>query len=181
MSSVAERKRRRAGRPRKTDAPRYPSGQTKHRDRGALEADAMMTALAARIRQGHAKAIADARDPRIAYPLGRAWRNGIITETQHEAGRILHERYARQLRAIDAPSPNARIADLEAIRGLPTELPPYLLMTWRAEWREIFDALKETTPDIGQETMRVCVFDHEPQCAQLLRSGLKKIILTLKL
>lgn len=181
MSSKAERRARRAGRPRKADAPRYPSGQTKHRPIKERENEILSVAISARLRHGLAETFEAARDARLGYPLGLAWRNGLITETQHEAGRILAERYARQLRAIDAPAPTARIAQLDAIRGAPKELPPFLVQEWRGQWREVFEALKAAGAQPAQETARVSIFDHAPQSIDFLQAGLKNIIKALKL
>lgn len=122
MTSMAERLRKRrqaskAGRPRKEDVERYPSGKIKHAE---TEREAMSTAVEARKNHnGWTGKGADerAKNPRAGYLLGVLWLEGKISEEQLEAGDEFALAIARYYRLTGIPFPSARAQSLFTIKG----------------------------------------------------------------
>lgn len=117
MASMAEKLRARraaskAGRPKKQDAERYPSGQIK---KAWTEKEAKSVVIEARAR---IHVIADNGKEGIAgYTAGRMALDGKISAAHLEIGNEYAERYFRYLRSTGVPCPSARAQIFGRVRG----------------------------------------------------------------
>lgn len=122
MSSKAEKLRKRrasqgAGRPRKENLERYPSGKIKPAE---TEKETLSVAVAARKRiHGFSDSTPDktVADQRAGYTLGLMWIDGKISEEQLEAGNEYALAIARYHRLVGIPFPSARAQSLFSIKG----------------------------------------------------------------
>lgn len=122
MASHAEKLRRKraaqgAGRPRKQNVDRYPSGKIKPAE---TEKETQSVAIQARKRvNGWSDKAADtkAKDPRAGYLLGVLFLDGKITEDQLSAGDEYALAIARYHRLTGVPFPSARAQSLFSIKG----------------------------------------------------------------
>lgn len=114
MTSKASRLRikrtQRAGRPRKENAARFPSGQIKHEER---ERDIMAVAVEARKRI-HGL---DTNSIFAGYVGGRLFLDGRISECEREAGDRYAEMMVRYYRLVGIPAPSARAQSLFSVKG----------------------------------------------------------------
>lgn len=168
MSSVAERRRRKAGRPRAAGS-RKPCGRLRDPLEREQEAAILATVLERRVRLGQAATLEDARDPRSGYALGRLWRDGAISQGHHDAGRLLAERYARNLLAIDAPKRTPAISSYDTSSGERSPIRPEQAARWRQEWMEALTALTDCGMAGEQEVRAVAIDDKPAQDVVLLR------------
>lgn len=106
-----------AGRPRKENVERYPSGDIK---RYETQKEAMSVAIAARRNiDGWSDKVSDetVKSPYAGYTLGRMFLDGRITEEQRKAGDEYAEIHARYRRLVGLPAPSARAQSLFSIKG----------------------------------------------------------------
>lgn len=117
MASKAEKLRMKrrasnAGRPKKADAERYPSGQIKHT---WTEQEAKSVALDARQRVHNIGANENIQAG--GYTAGRMWIDGKINEDQLKAGNEYAENVMRYYRSVGLPPPSARAQVFGQVRG----------------------------------------------------------------
>lgn len=114
MSSKASKLRikrmQRAGRPRKENVERYPSGQIKHEER---ERDVKQVAMAARMNIHKL----DTNSVFAGYTLGRLFLDGRISEVEREAGDEYAAQMARYYGLVGIQFPSARAQDMFSING----------------------------------------------------------------
>ncbi|MBX5089363.1 hypothetical protein [Rhizobium lentis] len=106
-----------AGRPRKQNVERYPSGDVK---RSETQKEAMSVAIDARRRiDGWDEKTSDdiVKSQFAGYTLGRIFLDGRITEEQRKAGDEYAEIHARYRRLVGLPAPSARAQSLFSIKG----------------------------------------------------------------
>lgn len=106
-----------AGRPRKQNVERYPSGDIK---RSETQRETMSVAIDARRRvDGWSDKVSDetVKSPYAGYTLGRIFLDGRITEEQRKAGDEYAEIHARYRRLVGLPAPSARAQSLFSIKG----------------------------------------------------------------
>jgi len=106
-----------AGRPRKQNVERYPSGDIK---RSETQREVMSVAIDARRRvDGWGDKVSDetVKSPYAGYTLGRIFLDGRITEEQRKAGDEYAEIHARYRRLVGLPAPSARAQSLFSIKG----------------------------------------------------------------
>lgn len=106
-----------AGRPRKENVERYPSGDIK---RSETQREAMSVAIEARRRiDGWGDKVSDGtvKSQFAGYTLGRMFLDGRITEEQRKAGDEYAEIHARYRRLVGLPAPSARAQSLFSIKG----------------------------------------------------------------
>lgn len=106
-----------AGRPRKQNVERYPSGDIK---RSETQREAMSVAIEARRRiDGWGDKVSDdaVKSQYAGYTLGRMFLDGRITKEQLEAGDEYAEIHARYRRLVGLPAPSARAQSLFSIKG----------------------------------------------------------------
>lgn len=106
-----------AGRPRKQNVERYPSGDIK---RSETQREAMSVAIEARRRiDGWSEKVSDdaVKSQYAGYTLGRMFLDGKITEEQRKAGDEYAEIMARYYRMVGVPFPSARAQSLFGIKG----------------------------------------------------------------
>ncbi|QIG72985.1 hypothetical protein EVB98_063 [Rhizobium phage RHph_N3_2] len=111
------KRKNKAGRPRKENVERYPSGDVK---RSETQKQAMSTAIEARRRiDGWGDKVSDetVKSPFAGYTLGRMFLDGKITEEQRKAGDEYAEIMARYYRLVGVPFPSARAQTLFGIKG----------------------------------------------------------------
>jgi hypothetical protein len=114
---IKQRGNKGAGRPRKQNVERYPSGDIK---RGETQREAMSVAIEARRRiDGWSEKVTDdtVRGQLAGYVLGRMRLDGSITEEQLKAGDEYAEIMARYYRMVGIPFPSARAQSLFSIKG----------------------------------------------------------------
>lgn len=115
MSSKASKLRvkraSRAGRPRKDNVDRYPSGQIKHSE---TEKEAKAVAIEALKRVHGLDYDASGLS---GYTLGRMFKDGLVTKQQLESGNYYAEEMARYYMAVGVPFPSARAQDLFSAKG----------------------------------------------------------------
>ncbi|MDN2579010.1 hypothetical protein [Aquibium sp. ELW1220] len=131
------------GRKRKTGT-RYPCGKL---ERAETEREAMAVALDAR-RRHYGVSIKRARDQRLGSTLGRLAFTKLISNDQHEAGRVFGELYQRHhaVMGLPAPTPRSIAGRLieEGIMGLsPSEPTLDQIERLRRRFREAATALTE--------------------------------------
>lgn len=114
-----------AGRPRKPDVERYPSGKIKPFE---TEKDTMSVALIAR---GRIHGMND-DSPHAGYVLGRIYLDGKISKEQLDAGNEYAEIMARYYRTVGIPAPSPRAQSLFSIRGHDGEVSESLAARARA-------------------------------------------------
>lgn len=117
MASKAEKlrlKRRtaNAGRPRKEDAERYPSGQIKHT---WTEQEARSVVIEARARVHQIGANENMQES--GYTAGRMKIDGKISDEQLKAGNEYAEIVTRYYRSVGIPMPSARAQSFGQVRG----------------------------------------------------------------
>lgn len=114
MSSKASKLRikrmQRAGRPKKENVDRYPSGQIKHEER---ERDVKQVAMAARMNIHKL----DTNSVFAGYTLGRLFLDGRITECERIAGDEYASQMVRYYGLVGIPFPSARAQDMFSISG----------------------------------------------------------------
>lgn len=113
----AKRSIRSAGRPRKENVERYPSGKIKPSE---TEKETQAVAIQARKRiHGFSDSTPDktVADQRAGYTLGLMWIDGKISEEQLEAGNEYALAIARYHRLVGIPFPSARAQSLFSIKG----------------------------------------------------------------
>jgi len=106
-----------AGRPRKQNVERYPSGDIK---RSETQKEVMSVAIDARRRvDGWGDKVSDdtVKSQFAGYTLGRIFLDGRITEEQRKAGDEYAEIHARYRRLVGLPAPSARAQSLFSIKG----------------------------------------------------------------
>lgn len=106
-----------AGRPRKQNVERYPSGDIK---RSETQKEAMSVAIEARRRiDGWSDKVTDetVKSPFAGYTLGRMFLDGRITEDQRKAGDEYAEIISRYHRLTGIPFPSARAQSLFSVKG----------------------------------------------------------------
>lgn len=106
-----------AGRPRKQNVERYPSGDVK---RSETQREAMSVAIEARRRiDGWSDKVSDdaVKSQYAGYTLGRMFLDGRITKEQLEAGDEYAEIISRYHRLTGIPFPSARAQSLFSIKG----------------------------------------------------------------
>lgn len=106
-----------AGRPRKQNVERYPSGDIK---RSETQKEAMSVAIEARRRiDGWGDKVSDdaVKSQYAGYTLGRMFLDGRITKEQLEAGDEYADIIARYHRLTGIPFPSARAQSLFSIKG----------------------------------------------------------------
>lgn len=123
MASMAEKLRARraaskAGRPKKRDAERYPSGQIK---KAWTEKEAKSVVIEARARI-HGLSGTD-KIAEAGYTAGRMWIDGSITKEELDAGNEYCGVVNRYYRAIGAPFPSARAQSLGRVKGFDGDEP----------------------------------------------------------
>ncbi|MDV4166206.1 hypothetical protein R1538_34720 [Rhizobium leguminosarum] len=114
---IKQRGNKGAGRPRKQNVERYPSGDVK---RSETQREAMSVAIEARRRiDGWGTKVTDetVKSPFAGYTLGRIFLDGKITEEQRKAGDEYAEIHARYRRLVGLPAPSARAQSLFSIKG----------------------------------------------------------------
>jgi len=111
-----KRASRGAGRPRKENVERFPSGKIKPFE---TEKENMSVAIEARKRIHHMTAANDetAKSQHAGYTLGRIYLDGKISKEQLEAGDEYAEVMARYHRLVGIPFPSARAQSLFSIKG----------------------------------------------------------------
>lgn len=175
-----------AGRPRKQNVERYPSGDIK---RSETQREAMSVAIEARRRiDGWGEKVSDdiVKDQRAGYTLGRIFLDGKITEDQLKAGDEYGEIIARYHGATGIPFPSARAQSLFSIKGHEGEQSQ--TVTDRA--RKASNAMMEVTrvllscddgPQVRAVVHNLVVMDYEhlrgmgPQQILWLRRGLSAL------
>lgn len=100
----------RAGRPRKENALRYPSGQIRHEER---EKDVKQVAMAARMNIHKL----DTNSVFAGYTLGRLFLDGRITECERQAGDEYASQMVRYYGLTGIQFPSARAQDMFSISG----------------------------------------------------------------
>jgi hypothetical protein len=111
------RKNRKAGRPRKQNVERYPSGDIK---RSETQKEAMSVVIEARRRiDGWSDKVTDdtVKSPFAGYTLGRIFLDGRITEDQRKAGDEYAEIIGRYHQLTGIPFPSARAQSLFSVKG----------------------------------------------------------------
>ena len=111
------KRKNKAGRPRKENVERYPSGDIK---RSETQKEAMSVAIDARRRiDGWSDKVSDdtIKGPFAGYTLGRMFLDGKITEEQRKAGDEYADIMARYYRLVGVPFPSARAQTLFGIKG----------------------------------------------------------------
>lgn len=107
----------RAGRPRKENVERFPSGKIKPSET-EKETQSVVVAARKRMNQWEGKtADAKAKDPRAGYTLGVLFLDGKITEDQLAAGDEYALAIARYHRLTGVAFPSARAQSLFSIKG----------------------------------------------------------------
>jgi hypothetical protein len=172
-----------AGRPRKRNVERYPSGDIK---RSETQREAMSVAIEARRRiDGWGEKTPDdvVRGQLAGYTLGRIFLDGKITEDQRKAGDEYAEIMARYYRLVGYPFPSARAQSIFSVKGHDGEVTESI--TERA--RRASNAMMEVTgillgcedgPQVRGLVHNLAVMDYEhlrgmgPQQLLWLRRGL---------
>lgn len=116
-TKIKQRGNKGAGRPRKQNVERYPSGDVK---RGETQREVMSVAIEARRRiDGWGDKVADdtVKSPFAGYTLGRIFLDGRITEEQRKAGDEYAEIISRYHRLTGIPFPSARAQSLFSVKG----------------------------------------------------------------
>ncbi|WP_434734148.1 hypothetical protein NL154_05625 [Rhizobium sp. YTUHZ044] len=116
-TKIKQRGNKGAGRPRKPNVERYPSGDIK---RSETQREAMSVAIDARRRiDGWDEKTSDdiVKSQFAGYTLGRIFLDGRLTEEQRKAGDEYAEIHARYRRLIGLPAPSARAQSLFSIKG----------------------------------------------------------------
>ncbi|QIG74576.1 hypothetical protein EVC10_068 [Rhizobium phage RHph_Y25] len=116
-TKIKQRANKGAGRPRKQNVERYPSGDIK---RSETQKEAMSVAIEARRRiDGWGDKVSDdaVKSQYAGYTLGRMFLDGRITKEQLEAGDEYAEIIARYHRLTGIPFPSARAQSLFSIKG----------------------------------------------------------------
>ena len=105
----------RAGRPRKENVARFPSGQIRHEER---ERDVKVTVMEARARVHQLREIPENLVAAYGgYTAGRLFLDGKITEEQLKAGNEYAAVIVRYCQAVGIPMPTARAQDLGRVKG----------------------------------------------------------------
>ncbi|QIG75062.1 hypothetical protein EVC14_064 [Rhizobium phage RHph_I3_18] len=177
------KRKNKAGRPRKENVERYPSGDVK---RSETQKQAMSTAIEARRRiDGWGDKVSDetVKSPFAGYTLGRMFLDGKITEEQRKAGDEYADIIMRYHRATGIPFPSARAQSLFSVKGHEGEQNE--TVTERA--RKASNAMMEVTrillscddgPQVRALVHNLAVMDYEhlrsmgPQQLLWLRRGL---------
>jgi hypothetical protein len=172
-----------AGRPRKENVDRYPSGDIK---RSETQREAMSVAIEARRRiDGWGDKVSDdtVKSPYAGYTLGRMFLDGRITEEQRKAGDEYAEIMARYYRLVGYPFPSARAQSIFSVKGHDGEVTESI--TERA--RRASNSMMEVTgillrcedgPQVKQLIHNLAVMDFEhlrgvgPQQLLWIRRGL---------
>ncbi|HEV7317690.1 MAG TPA: hypothetical protein VGO04_03655 [Ensifer sp.] len=188
MTSKAERIRikraSRAGRPRKVNVARYPSGQIKH---GETEREVRSVALDARQRMHFAgKRDVDVASPFAGYTLGRMFLDGKLTAHEREAGDEYARQMARYYSLTGIPFPSVRAQSLFDVKGFAGETSGERARGARQaanRMMELEGALLKLPdgPQVKTTVFNVCIMDYEmlrtmpePQLLWLKR-GLKEL------
>lgn len=172
-------KRANAGRPKKKDVERFPSGKIKPFE---TERENKSVALDAR-RRIHG---ISADDQRAGYTLGRIFLDGKITEDQFKAGDEYAETMARYYRLVGIPAPSPRAQSLFSIRGHDGEVTKSLADRARSSTNSMMQVQGillscEDGPQVKSTVHNVCVMDIEhlrlmpPQQILWLRRGLQAL------
>lgn len=151
----------RAGRKLKPNAPRYPSGQLRHDERGERPEDVMRVALNQPHRAGNS-------DPRAGYAHGRLRIGGAITQRQFDAAEAFTRRAVAYMQIITGslprfPSPSAEMVS-QGIACAP-DVTDERIAAIRSDYAEIQDALADGgLLASGNELLaRVCLMDRDPE------------------
>lgn len=149
----------RAGRPRKENVERYPSGDIK---RSETQKEVMSVAIDARKRlhrvEGH--------DPLAGYTLGRMFLDGKISKHHLEAGDEYAEIMGRYYRAVGIPYPSARAQSLFSVKGHEGEITDSIAKRARAASDRMMEVeglllRLEDGPQVKRTIFNLCVMDYE--------------------
>lgn len=171
----------RAGRPRKENVDRYPSGQIKHSE---TEKEVKAVAIEA-LKRVHGLDYSE--NGYSGFTLGRMYIDGNINKQQLEAGSDYAEQMARYYSAVGVPFPSARAQDLFSISGFGGETTAEQARRARAasnKMMELEGVLQrcEDGPRVKTTVFNVCVMDYEgmrtmpPQQLLWLKRGLNALI-----
>jgi hypothetical protein len=173
--TVAARRRRKVGRPAKKSVRRYPDGSVHRHATKATEAETLAVVCDARIRHGLAISRDDARDPRIATALGRAFRAGIIDKREHDAGELYASQYRRAASLLGIPNPLKGAKD--GTGPTPEEIRDDEADAIKRRFMEANGALGNAGGGAWREVREVAVFGTDCGSEALLRFGLKALAL----
>lgn len=177
--TVAARRRRKVGRPAKQNVRRYPDGSVHRHATKASEAETLSVVCDARIRHGLAISRDDARDPRIATALGRAFRAGLIDKREHDAGELYAAQYRRAASLLGIPNPLKGVKDSSG--PTPADIDDDEAQAIKRRFMEANGALGNAGGGAWKEVREVAVFGNDCDSKALLQFGLKALALHYKM
>lgn len=160
------KRKNKAGRPRKENVERYPSGDVK---RSETQREAMSVAIDARRRiDGWSEKVSDetVKSPFAGYTLGRMYLDGRITKEQLEAGDEYAQIHARYRQLVGLAAPSARAQSLFSIKGHDGDVTESITI----KARKATNAMMEVEgvllrcvdgPQVKQLTFNLAVMDYE--------------------
>jgi hypothetical protein len=149
----------RAGRPRKENVERYPSGDIK---RSETQKEVMSVAIEARKRVHGI----ESSDPLAGSTIGRMFLDGKIAKHQLEAGNEYAEIMCRYYRAVGVPFPSARAQSLFSVKGHEGDISESIATRARTASNRMMEAeglllRLEDGPQVKRTIYNLCVMDYE--------------------
>lgn len=179
MQTASVRRARRAGRPRRVGVARHPNGSVHRHATKATEAETLSAVCGARVRHGLAISLTDARDPRIATPLGRLFRSGTITKREYDAGELYAASFRRAASLLGIPAPYPRCPD--AAKGTRPEISKDDAEDIKQKFWEANGALGNAGRAAWREVREVTVMLNDSSETASLRFGLRALAIHYKL
>lgn len=176
----AKRATRGAGRPRKENVERYPSGDIKRHE---TEKEVLSVAMEARKRiHGLSE-----NNALAGYTLGRMFLDGSVSEEQRKAGDEYAEIISRYHRTVGIPAPSARAQSLFSVKGHDGEVSESLAKRARDASNRMMEVTGillrcEDGPQVKGIVHNLCVMDYDhlrgmgPQQLLWLKRGLNALI-----
>ena len=164
-------KRARKGRARAI-VPREPNGQRQRSVKSERDA-ALSVVLGARLRHGHAHTLEDARDPRIATALGRAFRAGSISKREYDAGELYAAAFRSAAGLLGIPAPYPRCPD--AARASGPEIDESTAAKIKRDFWDANAALGNAGRAAWREVREVAVMDNDCDSPATLQFGLRAL------
>lgn len=156
-----KRSLRGAGRPRKQNVERFPSGKIK-----PFETEKENKSVAIEARKRIHGANMNVESPFAGYTLGRLFLDGKITEEQRQAGDEYAEIIARYHRTVGIPFPSARAQSLFSIKGHDGEVSESMQVRARRATNKMMEVegilLRcDDGPQVKRTVYNLCVMDYE--------------------
>lgn len=172
MTSKAQRRRRKVGRPRLIGVTRR-GGVAGGKPEPTAD-EIRSVAVAARIRHGLAGDKKQATDPRSGYALGRHWQRGEICSHMHDAGLRFSVDWRRHLIALGAPRPWPKC--MGDAGPTPREIDAETSNRWRAQFASALGAARAVSNQAYTALCKAAINDDDVKSLGLLRPVLRAMV-----